>query len=146
MTVTVPALIVAEPQRFYCMPPVVVDCSVLAALLFDEPGRDAAAEALADHTLHAPWLLDIEMASVASKKNGAGKPDLARQGLGDYVSLTLKRHPVDPRAVLELAQAYGLTAYDAAYLQLAASLQAPLLTFDRKLGIAAQTYLGSKNA
>lgn len=141
-----PALIVAEPQRFYGMPPVVVDCSVLAALLFDEPGRDTAAQALADHTLHAPWLLDVEIASVACKKAEAGMEDLARQGLGDYVALALKRHPADPRAVLELARSFQLSAYDAAYLHLAASLQAPLLTFDRKLGNAAQAYLGSKNA
>ena len=36
-------LIVAEPAgRYARKPPLVVDCSVLAAVLFDEPERDAA--------------------------------------------------------------------------------------------------------
>ena len=38
---------------------------------------------------------------------------------------------------------YGLSAYDAAYLWLAAQLKAPLATFNRKLGEAAQAHLGA---
>ena len=40
-----------------------------------------------------------------------------------------------------LAQRYGLSAYDAAYLWVAGSLKAPLATFDAKLAEAAQLYL-----
>jgi predicted nucleic acid-binding protein len=37
----------------------------------------------------------------------------------------------------------GLTAYDAAYLQLALELRAPLATFDKKLGQTAQKVFGA---
>jgi predicted nucleic acid-binding protein len=54
----------------------------------------------------------------------------------------LKLHGVDPLAVFALAERYALSAYDASYLWLAAELKAPLATFDRKLGTAAQRHLG----
>jgi hypothetical protein len=47
------------------------------------------------------------------------------------------RCAVNPAAQLDLAQRLSLTAYDAAYLQLALDLGAPLATFDRRLGLAA---------
>ena len=52
----------------------------------------------------------------------------------------------DPHAdthldTLALALRYQLSAYDAAYLWLAAELKAPLATFDEKLGRAAQEHL-----
>jgi hypothetical protein len=49
-------LIVAEPRgRYAARPLLVVDCSVIAAVLFDEPDRDVAARALAD----AQWRLAL---------------------------------------------------------------------------------------
>jgi predicted nucleic acid-binding protein len=45
------------------------------------------------------------------------------------------------QAQYALAMRYRLSAYDAAYLWLAGSLQAPLATFDAKLAGAARDYL-----
>ena len=52
-------------------------------------------------------------------------------------------HRVDIAAQVALAQRYGLSAYDAAYLWLAAELKAPLATYDQKLGAAARLHLAS---
>jgi len=139
-------LIVAEPAGQYTRkPPLVVDCSALAAVLFDEPDRDSAALAMAGKAMFAPDLLNHEMVSVALKKSAAGHTELAQQALADLASLELTRCSVDVAAQFELAERTGLTAYDAAYLQLALEMSAPLATFDQKLGkIAAKLLSGAQ--
>jgi predicted nucleic acid-binding protein len=133
---------VAEPGgRYTRYPPLVVDCSVLAAVLFDEPEREAAALAMAGKELFAPDLLEHELVSVALKKSRAGLTELAQQALTDLAELRLTRCAVNGLAQLEMARELNLTAYDAAYVQLAVELGAPLVTFDRKLGLAAKEAL-----
>ena len=135
-------LYVAEPAgRYTRYPPLVVDCSVLAAVLFDEPQREAAALAMAGKELFAPDLIDHEMVSVALKKAASGLAEVARRALVDLGELRLTRCAVDARTQFALASQLEITAYDAAYLQLAIDLGAPLATFDRVLGKAAQKAL-----
>ncbi len=138
-------LYVAEPPANYLVrPPLVVDCSVLSAALFEEASRDQAIELLAGKNWHAPYLLDYEIASVAQKKARLGVPaTLIAQALYDYMGHAIDRHPTDPQAQYELAQRYQLSAYDAAYLWLAAELKAPLATFDQKLATAAKVHLAT---
>jgi predicted nucleic acid-binding protein len=136
-------LYVAEPPAVWQLrPPVVADCSVLAALLFDEPSRDAAAALLGGKALHAPTLLPFELANVALKKLRAGATDVAA-ALADFADQRIELHPVPVEASFQLAQQHGLSAYGAAYLWLAAELNAPLATFDSQLGKAAQRHLGA---
>lgn len=135
-------LFISEPAGQYVRyPPLVVDCSVLATVLFDEPGRDDALLAMAGKELFAPDLLDHEMVSVALKKSGSGQQKAAQQALQDLSDLRLTRCAVDRKAQFQLARRTKLTAYDAAYLQLALDLRAPLATFDQKLGKAAKAVL-----
>lgn len=136
-------LIVAEPAaRYRVRLPLVADCSVLAAVLFDEPARDEAAEALAGRELCAPDLIDHELANVAVKKTGHLPEQAIAQAFTDLAQLKLVRHRAQPLSQWRLAVQFGLSAYDAAYLALAADLKAPLLTFDRRLGEAARRALG----
>ena len=137
-------VIVAEPRAAYRVrQPLVVDCSLLATVLFDEPERDEALERLAGFELYAPHLLDFEIASVALKKSRQGLAEVAACALIDYGALALKQRPIDLQAQVALALRYDLSTYDAAYLWLAADLKAPLATLDRRLGEAAQRHLGS---
>jgi predicted nucleic acid-binding protein len=136
---------VAEPPATYlARPALVVDCSVLSAVLFEESMRDEALARLAGKTLHAPSLIEHEIASVAKKKLAQGWPGKSVQAaLAGYESQALELHCTSVVAQVELAQRYKLSAYDAAYLWLAAELKAPLATFDAKLGKAAQRHLGA---
>jgi predicted nucleic acid-binding protein len=134
-------LIVAEPRTTY-LPPIVVDCSVLAALLFNEGERDTAAETLFGKALFAPWLIDHEMVSVGLKKMAAGMEQVARAGVSALMQIRLTRCVTDASAQMLLASDSGLSSCDAAYLQLAIELNAPLATYDRKLGEAARCVLG----
>jgi predicted nucleic acid-binding protein len=139
-----PELVVAEVRgRYVARPPLVVDCSVLAAVLFDEPNREEAARALSGKELFAPELIADELVSVALKKSLDAPEALVLQALLDFTELELTRHRVDVTAQWRLAMKYELSAYDAAYLWVAAELGAPLATFDDRLGKAARRLLGS---
>lgn len=142
---TAPALIVAEPPPgFSVRPPLVADCSLLCAVVFDEPERMLALQRLAGRTLHAPALLAHEVVSVALKKRKRGWPvDALASALADFQQFPVELHATDVPAQFALSEQYGLSAYDAAYLWLAAELKAPLATFDRKLGEAAQRHLSA---
>jgi predicted nucleic acid-binding protein len=138
-------LYVAEPPaRYLARLPLVVDASLVCALLFDEPERDDALERMAMRRLFAPRLLDLEIVQVALKKRRRGMPGAAvAQALGDYAELDIDLVQPEFPAPYELAQRYGLTAYDATYLWLAAELKAPLASFDRQLADAARQHLGA---
>jgi predicted nucleic acid-binding protein len=88
--------------------------------------------------LHAPHLLDVEVAQVL-RRYVRDKTITARRGqeaLEDLGDLPLNRYPHDfliPR-VWELRAT--LTAYDAIYVALAELLDAPLLTCDRRIASA----------
>jgi predicted nucleic acid-binding protein len=138
-------LFVAEPPAAWNQrPPVVVDCSVVAALLWAEPAAGDAATRLTGRALHAPDLLPYELANVARSKCRAGvPPDVARAGLETFAEQRIVLHDGELLTAFDVAQRFGLTAYDAAYLWLAAELKAPLVTFDQRLAEAAQRHLGS---
>lgn len=138
-------LYVAEPPAEYQQrPPIVVDCSAVCAILFDEPWRAEAMNHMAGRTLFAPWLLDHEVANVALKKH---RRNWSRESLvtalDDYTQYPIERRETDVAAQFALAERYKLSAYDAAYLLLAAELKAPLATFDEKLAKAARAHLAS---
>ncbi|HTQ81258.1 MAG TPA: type II toxin-antitoxin system VapC family toxin [Thermoanaerobaculia bacterium] len=89
-------------------------------------------------SLHAPHLLDVEVAQVLRRFVARGylTPERAREALEDLAALPLERYSQTfllPR-IWELQET--LTAYDAAYVALAEILGAKLLTGDRRLSRA----------
>jgi predicted nucleic acid-binding protein len=89
-------------------------------------------------SLHAPHLLDVEVAQVLGRYVRDRKITAQRgqEALEDLRDLPLSRYPHDfllPR-VWELRAT--LTAYDAVYVALAELLDAPLLTCDGKIASA----------
>ena len=138
-------LFVAEPPALWNQrPAVVADCSVLAALLWAEPAAGEAAALLAGRAVHAPELLLYELANVARSKCRSGVPAaIARAGLQALAEQRVVLHDAELLPTFDVAQSLELSAYDAAYLCLAAELKARLLTFDQRLAEAAQRHLGS---
>lgn len=139
------ALFVAEPPAQYLvLPPLVVDCSVLSAAIFEEESRDVALDRLKGQELHAPYLLEHELVSVALKKQRLGwNPEAIALALAGNSQLNIALHGTDIEAQHALAVRYKLSAYDAAYLWLAAELRAPLATFEEKLAKAATIHFSS---
>jgi len=120
---------------------VVVDASAVGAIAFGEPEGHTLAAHLMGETLLAPTLLDYEMASIASKKARA-HPEVAphiQAALEAAGRLRIQRVPVPATELLRLARETKLTVYDAAYLWLARTRDAELVTLDRRLAEAATT-------
>lgn len=137
-------LYLAEPPQHYLVrPPLVLDCSTLAGLIFEEDWQAQALQQIEGRSLKAPYLLEVEITSVALKKHRHGGTDIALSGLAKFVSMDIELFEVSAVEVFELAKRYQISAYDASYLWLAAELTCPLATFDEKLATAAQAHLSS---
>lgn len=119
------------------MTSVVVDASALATIVFGEVRAGLVCDRLEGSCVFAPVLLKFELANTAWKK--------------------IRRHPEDARAITArldallngdwgiiwrdvdhvdaalIAAGLDITAYDASYVWLAASLGADLVTLDQKL-------------
>ena len=112
----------------------VVDASAVAAVLFDEPESAPVVASVGD-TLLAPTLLYYEIASVCTTKL-LREPARARLILSRYrllASLNIELAEPDWGTLPLLARQWALSAYDAAYLQLALARRAPLVTLDARL-------------
>jgi predicted nucleic acid-binding protein len=120
---------------------IVIDASALAEVLLRTPAT-AAVEAwmfAPGQSLHAPHLIDVEVAQVIRRYAAGGVIDgpRGRAALTDLADFPLRRYPHDillPR-VGELRN--NLTAYDAIYVALAEALDCALLTRDHHLAAAA---------
>lgn len=117
----------------------VVDASVLAPSLADDgPDGDAARARLRGHSLYAPELIDLETASVIRRQLLAGHLDSRRAALAlaDLVDLPLRRSPHRLMLARCWQLRHNLTVYDAAYVALAETLGARLVTADVRLANA----------
>ena len=119
---------------------IVIDASVAVEWLLRTSASVPIAHRILSpvENLHAPHLLDIEVAQALRRCNFIGILDRQRAdaALQSFVTLRIQRYPHTPllRRVWQLRD--NLSAYDALYVALAESLGATLLTRDRKLAAA----------
>jgi predicted nucleic acid-binding protein len=117
----------------------VLDASAVVELLLGSRRGEAVAaavqEAGADSSLHAPDLLDVEVAQVFRRYVAHGLLSEARAAAAVSLleRLPVTRHPGRILLPRIWALRANLTAYDAAYISLAEALDAPLLTCDERL-------------
>jgi len=117
----------------------VVDASVLAPALADDgPDGDAARARLHAESLVAPELIDLEVLSVLRQRNAGGAIDARRAQLAltDLFELPMQRASHRPLLARCWELRTNLTVYDAAYVALAETIGAPLLTADERLANA----------
>ncbi len=116
---------------------IVIDASAAVELVLrTELGERVELRVLnPDESLHAPHLLDLEVAQVLRRLTHLKEITTvrAREALDDYTGMLVERaaHRDLLRRVWELRD--SMTAYDGAYIALAEALDAPLLTCDGKL-------------
>jgi predicted nucleic acid-binding protein len=121
------------------MPAKVVDASVMAAWCFREPRAHEALEIIKSCELFAPFLLALELTSIARKKVIAypDKTTVLSEALRLAITLPIQWCEVDHLAVLHLALEKNITTYDACYLYVSRDLGIPLVTFDEHLAKSA---------
>jgi predicted nucleic acid-binding protein len=119
---------------------IVIDASALLELLLLTPaGLEVADRVFAERrTLHAPELIDVEVAQVVRRYVRLGDlSELRAQALfEDLADLRLRRYRHLPCWAGRGSCADNLTVYDAVYVALAEGLDAVLLTRDRALAEA----------
>ena len=118
---------------------IVVDASVLVTVIADDSdtGRRFA-DAMADQDAAAPHLLDCEVVSAIRRlrRQGDLSDERALEALADLHRVPIERFPHGALIDRMWALRDTLTPYDAAYVALGESLDAPLLTADAKLARA----------
>ena len=114
---------------------IVIEASAMVDALVGEPANPQLLAVLADEELHAPALLDFEVASalrghLLGFKLKRAKLDAAVE---DFGALQIERHHLTGllRHILRLRDTF--TVYDAASVVLAQALDVPLVTSDAKL-------------
>lgn len=117
----------------------VVDASVVVAALVDG-GADGqwSERQLVAEQLAAPHLMPVEAANILRRSALAGElsEDTASMAYADLLELRVALFPFQPLAtrIWELRQ--NVTSYDAWYVALAESLDANLVTLDKRLARA----------
>jgi predicted nucleic acid-binding protein len=130
--------------------PFVLDASLAMSWCFaDEstPYSRTVLPALTDTWAEVPalWLTEVANALAVNERRGRISPALSDEFLETLAALDIRVEqpvpPIDGKSLLPLVRRYHLTAYDAAYLELAQRKNLPLATLDKDL-IAAASQAG----
>jgi predicted nucleic acid-binding protein len=125
---------------------IVVDASAVLEVLLRTPSAQAVETRLFDEsrqTLHAPHLLDVEVAQVLRRYAAIGEIEEQRgaEALTDLADLPIRRYPHDFLLTRVWNLRSNFTAYDAVYVALAEALNARLLTRDQRLATAVRHHV-----
>ncbi len=125
----------------------VLDCSMTMAWVFSDEASettDRLRDSLVQGGAFVPALWPVEVGNVllmATRRGRITRDDWQRIR-EDLLALPISIDPVSTDriwgAVMELADAHRISAYDAVYLELALRLRLPLATLDSALAAAAQ--------
>jgi predicted nucleic acid-binding protein len=124
----------------------VLDASSAIGWMVDTPAPRVALRAL--HLLQSGtigvvpdlWYYEVTNALIVAERRGRVSAQVVSARISDIERLAafLELSPTTPSALAAAARHSGLTAYDAAYFELALRRNLPLATLDDKLRAAAQ--------
>jgi predicted nucleic acid-binding protein len=125
---------------------IVIDASALLEVLLRTPSAQAVETRVFEEprqTLHAPHLIDVEVAQVLRRYAAMGEIDDQRgtEALADLADFPIRRYPHDFLLTRVWTLRNNFTAYDAVYVALAEALSARLLTRDQGLAAAVRRHL-----
>jgi predicted nucleic acid-binding protein len=114
---------------------IVIESSAMVDALVGDPANPNLLALLADEELHAPALLDFEVASALRGHVLGGKLDPVKleEAVEDFIAFRIERHPMTNLLGHMLDLRDNFTVYDAAYLVLALALETSIVSADAKL-------------
>jgi predicted nucleic acid-binding protein len=114
---------------------IVIDASALVDVIMGWRAEPIRERLLRASFVHVPVTVDAELLHALRKHALAGVvgPQHSNAALKLLDGDTLSRHPVQPLAPRMWSLRHNITAYDAAYVALAESLDLPLITRDARL-------------
>ncbi|HLR97398.1 MAG TPA: type II toxin-antitoxin system VapC family toxin [Jiangellaceae bacterium] len=114
---------------------IVLDASAAVDLLLRRGDAEAIHQLVSAHDVHCPELLMIEVAQALRRFEHRSALSATRAGeaLDDLLDLPLEVYPIAPMVRTVWSMRADISAYDATYVALAAGLDAPLVTTDRRL-------------
>lgn len=118
---------------------IVIDTSVLIAVIVNEPERDKIVKLTAGNTLIGPGSIPWEIGNAFSAmfKRKRVSLDEAQKGLLIFETIPLRYIKPDFANTVTIAEQADIYAYDAYFIDCAIRQKSPLLTLDKKLKIAA---------
>lgn len=123
---------------------IVIDASALLEVLLETPAaaRVKGWIGVPGETVHAPHLIDVEVAQVVRRLVSLRLVDAerGRAALLDLASFPLHRHSHCPLLPEIWQFRDNMSAHDASYVALARVLDAPFLTRDKHLARAGRRY------
>jgi predicted nucleic acid-binding protein len=119
---------------------IVLDASAAVDWLLQTPAGQRIEKRIyfSNESLHAPHLLDLEVAQVLRRLvlDGSVSNQRAAEAIQDLVDLRVTRYPQFVLLLRIWQLRHNFSAYDAAYIVLAERLDAPLITRDGRLAAA----------
>lgn len=117
---------------------IVVDTSAVIGALAGGSGAVALRDRVSGAGLHAPHVIDLEFLQTLRRLVAAGSLSYESAVLArhDFADLSLTRYAHFPLADRVWSLRSNMSAYDAAFVALAESLGAPLVTTDARLARA----------
>ena len=121
----------------------VIDASVANAWIFEDESDPDADAALAEVLNSSGWItrhwhLEVRNALLVGERRGRITQEASMGGLAYLGGLRLQTDTeADPDHALDLARIYGLSVYDAMYIELAVRRNLVLATLDHRLAQAA---------
>lgn len=119
---------------------IVVDASVIIAVLINEPGKHKLIELTRGANLIAPHSVHWEIGNAFSAmlKRKRITPEQMRLAIREYEKIPIQFVDIELEPALDIAAELGIYAYDAYLIWCALKYDSPLLSLDQSLVTLAQ--------
>ena len=119
---------------------IVVDTSVIIAVVANEPVKEALVEVTTGADLIAPHSVHWEIGNALSAmlRRGRIRVEQAIEAVHMYQQIPIRFVDVELEETLQIADALGIYAYDAYLIRCAIKYKSPLISLDRNLVRAAK--------